>query len=452
MDEFNNNENTENKLEQPKEEPQYAPPPQQVYPNYQYHEPRKKKGGLAGIIIAVVIVCLLIGGLVSAYIIVPLLNGANYSANMEKPQQSQQAQNSAAPNASAAASVPSLGGQVPTIDTSGSPIVQIVDKVAPAVIGVEVNVRQYQKGINANDSYTLMGSGFVISNDGYILTNNHVVSGYDMFKIVFSNGPDSEKSEKIDAQLIGVDSTNDIAVLKLKTPKANLSVAPLGDSTKVKVGETVVAIGSPIDEGLMGTVTSGIISAVDRVIPESGNPLKFLQTDAAINPGNSGGPLFNISGQVIGINTMKSFVAGYEQGTTLSSEGIGFAIPINDAIQTAQQIIQNNGNIKRPGIGITIQEISADDAKNWQTPQGVLVQSVYATGTARTAGVKRYDIITAVDGKTVTTTEALISVIKSKNAGDTVKLTVWRDGKTQDIPVPIGDINEMEQTDPSQQQ
>ncbi len=447
MDEFNNNENTENKLEQPKEESQYTPPapPQQVYPNYQYHEPRKKKGGMAGIIIAVVIVCLLIGGLVSAYIIVPLVNGANYGANAEKPQQSQQAaQSSAAPDASAAASAPSLGGQAPTIDTSGNPIVQIVDKVAPAVIGVEVNVRQYQKGVNANDSYTLMGSGFVISNEGYILTNNHVVSGYDMFKIVFTDG------DKVDAQLIGVDSTNDIAVLKLKAAKTGLSAAPLGDSSKIKVGETVVAIGSPIDEGLMGTVTSGIVSALDRVIPESGNPLKFIQTDAAINPGNSGGPLFNISGQVIGINTMKSFVAGYEQGATLSSEGIGFAIPINDALQTAQQIIQNNGNIKRPGIGITIQEISADDAKNWETPQGVLVQSVYATGTARTAGVKRYDIITAVDGKTVTTTEALIAVIKGKNVGDTVKLTIWRGGDKLELPVPIGDINEMDETDQSQ--
>jgi serine protease Do len=451
MDEFNNNENSGN-LEPKPEEPKLTPPaetPQQVYPNpsYQYHEPRKKrKGGFAGIIIAVVIVCLLIGGLISAYIIMPLVNGTNYNASPAQSQQNTQAaQSQPSASASASASV-QLGGNTPSIDNSKNQIVQIVDKVAASVIGVEVNVRQFQKGVNPNDNYTLMGSGFVISSEGYILTNNHVVTGYDMFKVVFSDG------KKIDADLIGVDSTNDIAVLKLKTAKSDLSVAPLGDSTQIKVGETVVAIGSPLDEGLMGTVTSGIVSALDRVIPESGNPLKFIQTDAAINPGNSGGPLFNISGQVIGVNTMKSFIAGIEQGTVLSSEGIGFAIPINDALTTAKLIISNNGNIKRPGIGITISDISADDAKNWQTPQGVLVQSVYATGTARTAGVKRYDIITAVDGKNITTSTELTTIIKSKNVGEIVKLSIWRDGKTLEISVPIGDINEMQQTTQDEQQ
>ena len=449
MDEFNNmdNENTSNKLEPQNEEQSFTPKtdaPQQVYPNYQYHEPKKKKGGFAGIIIAVVIVCLLIGGLVSAYIIMPLINGANYNASAAKPQQSGvQAAQSEAPVSSAAPSrsVPPLGGQAPTIDNSNNPVIQIAEKVGPAVVGVEGSIRQFEKGISSIDQANAYGSGIVISTDGYILTNNHVISGSDIIKVALANG------KSVDAEVVGKDPTSDIAVLKIQAD--NLVAAPIGDSTVLKVGESVVAIGNPMGESLAGTVTTGIVSALNRSM--SGSDMKFIQTDAAINPGNSGGALVNYSGQVIGINTAKYSVADYDYttGSVVSAEGLGFAIPISDAMPIVQQIIQN-GSVKRPGIGITCYEISADDAKNWQTPQGVLVETVYATGTARTAGIKKYDIVTAVDGKTITTVKELIETIKSKKIGDTIKLTVWRDGKTSDIPVPIGDINQMEETQSEQ--
>lgn len=455
MDEFNNG-NKDNSLEPNTERPIYQnqnpqTPPQPVYPNYQQYEPRKKKGGMAGIIISIVIVCLLIGGLVSAYFIVPLINGAGWNA--KGAQQQAQAPNSAqtvpAPTQSPAptpsVSVPALGGQAPAIDYTNNPVVQIAEKVGPSVVGIVGSIRQFEPGTNSAEQPYSYGSGIILSKDGYILTNNHVIAGSDILKVKLSGEP---SNKNYDATVVGKDPYSDLAVLKINAD--NLMPAPIGDSTKIKVGESVVAIGNPLGEQYAGTVTTGIVSALDRQVGDS--PMKFIQTDAAINPGNSGGALVNFAGEVIGINTQKSYIAGYDEyGQQISTEGIGFAISISDAMPLVQQIIQNKG-VKRPGIGVGIYEITEDDAKSWQCPQGVLVRAVYATGTARNAGVKKYDIITAVDDKAIATAKELTDAVKAKNIGDTVKLTIWRNGSTLELPVQIGDLNQMTETETQQQQ
>lgn len=438
MDDNNNTNNTDSSGEkqdnysQPYGHPQYPPP--QYPPMYQAYAPRQKRGGLAGVIIAVVIVCLLIGGLLTAYIIMPWLNGFNFmKVVQQEPKQSQQAQNESPPQISER-DVPNLGGQAPAIDQSGNQIVQIAEKLGPAVVGVKGSVRQYFRGFDVQEQANAYGSGIIISSDGYILTNNHVVSGSDTFKVALSDG------REFDAELRGKDAKSDIAVLKIEAQ--NLTVAPLGNSDNLKVGETVVAIGNPLGEELAGTVTSGIISALNRQYGFS----NMIQTDAAINPGNSGGPLVNLKGEVIGINTLKSYIAGYDQaGAPISTEGIGFAIPINDAKPIAEELIRK-GEIVRPGIGIGCYEITATDAKQWQTPQGVLVTVVNPEGTARMAGVKIYDIITAVDGKEILTVKELTGILEGKKIGNTVKLTIWRNKNTKEIVVEICDLNKIQET------
>jgi len=466
MDDFNNpdNENrgsTDNRDIRPMGEQNvyggYGQYQQQYQPGYQYTPPvpPKKKSGLAGIIISVVVVCLLIGGLVTAYLIMPLLSGTNYaqqSAALQQPaaSQAQAAQPATQPQQNAQNTVPAtvspapqLGGQAPAIDVSNNPVVQIADKVSPAVVCIEGHSRQFTRGQSSQDQTISYGSGIISSKDGYILTNNHVISGSDSYKVVFANG------DKADCTIVGKDTSTDLAVVKVKYDKP-LTVASLGDSTKLKVGESVVAIGSALGE-LTGTVTTGIVSAMNRDV---GNGMvKYIQTDAAINPGNSGGPLVNYGGQVIGINTMKSFISEYDEqtGTALSSEGIGFAIPISDAIPIANQII-SSGGVQRPGIGINYEEITAEDAQSWNTPEGILVTTVNPSGTAA-AGVRRNDIVTAVDGKPLKTSAELLAVIRAKKVGDTVKFSIWRNGQTMELPVQIGDLNKLaEDTTPQSQQ
>jgi len=465
MDDFNNenNENkgyTDNRDIRPMGEQNvysgYAQYQQQYQPGYQYTPPvpSKKKNGLAGIIISVVVVCLLIGGLVTAYLIMPLLGGANYQQSaagtqqtaQQKPQQS--LSQSAVPEPAVTAPVtvspaPELGGQAPAIDQTNNPVVQIADKVGPAVVAIEGHTRQFTRGQSSIDQTVSYGSGIILNQEGYILTNNHVVTGSDSYKVVLANG------EKLDCTLVGKDSTTDLAVVKVNNAKG-LTIAALGDSTKLKVGEPVVAIGSALGE-LSGTVTTGIVSALNRDV--GNGSLTYIQTDAAINPGNSGGPLVNYSGQVIGINTMKSFIAEFDEqtGTALSSEGIGFAIPISDAIPIANQII-SSGGVKRPGIGVNCYEITQEDAQDWEMPQGILITTVNPSGTAAAAGVRRNDVITAADGREMKTADDFTSYIRSKAIGDTVKLTIWRNGQTTELPVQIGDLNKLVEDTAEEQQ
>jgi serine protease Do len=255
-----------------------------------------------------------------------------------------------------------------------------------------------------------LGSGFIISNDGYIFTNNHVVEQADKILVKVSD------EQEYEAKIIGTDAKTDIALIKIK-PNNSLPVVEIGDSDKVKVGEWVIAIGNPF--GLEQTVTAGIVSAKGRVIG-AGPYDNFIQTDASINPGNSGGPLFSMDGRVIGINT--AIVA---QG-----QGIGFAIPINMA-KSILADLKTKGRVTRGWLGISVQDISEDIAKNLnhKNRSGAIVSDVFKGDPADLAGIKLGDVITEINGKAIKDTHDLLLTIAALHVGDKVSIKIIRDGK-----------------------
>lgn len=259
-----------------------------------------------------------------------------------------------------------------------------------------------------------LGSGFIISNDGYILTNNHVVEGADEIRVKLDNG------KELKGVLKGSDAKLDLALIKVSTDE-KLTVAPLGNSDAIEVGEWVMAIGNPF--GLSETVTAGIVSAKGRVIG-SGPYDDFIQTDASINPGNSGGPLFNANGEVVGINS--AIVAG--------GQGIGFAIPVNMAKAIVDQL-RDNGKVTRGWIGVSIQPVTKDLADSFGLPaeKGALVSEVLPESPAEKAGVKSGDIILSFDGKDIKEMNDLPRLVAATAVGKKVDLKVVRDGKEETL-------------------
>ncbi len=268
-----------------------------------------------------------------------------------------------------------------------------------------------------------LGSGFIISKDGYILTNNHVVDGADEIKVRLFDG------RSYTAKVKGTDPKLDIALLKIDAGK-DLPAARLGDSGKLDVGEWVMAIGNPF--GLSETVTVGIVSAKGRVIG-AGPYDDFIQTDASINPGNSGGPLFNPQGEVVGINT--AIVAG--------GQGIGFAIPINEAKSVLQQL-KSTGHVVRGWLGVTIQRMTESLAKSFGLKQaeGALVSGVTQGSPADKAGIKRGDVIVSYEGKKVENVSDLPRLVAETPVGKTVKVGLIRSGKSLDVSVKVGKLSE----------
>ncbi|KGK87684.1 trypsin-like peptidase domain-containing protein [Clostridium sp. HMP27] len=289
-------------------------------------------------------------------------------------------------------------------------IPEVVKKVSPAVVSVSTKsiVRQWGRDFGVQEG---IGSGFIINNEGYILTNYHVISGAQEVRIIFND------SKAVNAKIINYDSVQDIAVVKVDGNIKVPGVVELGDSDKVQVGESVVAIGNPLGKEFIGTVTRGIISATNRGVEvEKGRTQNFLQTDAAINPGNSGGPLINTLGQVIGINTAKIT----EQGV----EGIGFSIPINTVKQRLTALTKPVLRIGIGAIGIT-NEISKSEG----IPTGVYVKEVYPESPASKAGIIVNDLITKFDGKPVTSIEEINSIKATHKAGDVIKVEIFRNKK-----------------------
>lgn len=307
-----------------------------------------------------------------------------------------------------------------------NPVVAIADVAGKSVVGVTVRSvsNTVFGGTATSDSE---GSGIIYTADGYIVTNYHVIenaiSNQSISK-VYVTLPNSD--EEIEASIIGADSVTDIAVIKIQ--KEGLSAATFDDSNNLKVGELVVAIGNPLGRELAGSITVGYVSALNRTLTSNGRTYKLLQTDAAINPGNSGGALVSSSGKVIGINTVKI-------GAT-DVEGIGFAIPSNIAKPIVDELIKN-GKIVRPYIGIS--GISLDDnmAKRYNLVKGVYVAKIESSSAAYNSGIKVGDVIVKIDDKEITTIEELNEIKNSKNVGDTVKITVYRDGKNIEINVKL---------------
>ena len=269
------------------------------------------------------------------------------------------------------------------------------------------------------------GSGFIISDDGYILTNFHVIEDSSSISVSMYNG------ESYKADLIGYDESNDIAVLKIEAE--GLAPVILGNSDNLNVGDSVVAIGNPLGE-LTFTLTSGAISAKDREITFSNNTtMNLLQTDCAINSGNSGGALFNLYGEVIGVTNAKY---GSSSNSSASIDNIGFAIPINSIMNIVESIIEK-GYISKPYIGISVLDVSAE-TQQYGIPAGAAVQSVTENGPAAQAGLQRGDIITAVDGKAMTSTE-LVSFVGQASVGQQIVFSIYRQGDTLEITVDVGE-------------
>lgn len=265
-----------------------------------------------------------------------------------------------------------------------------------------------------------LGSGFIISADGQILTNAHVVDGAD--SIIVKLADNSEKPAKI----VGIDKATDVALLKIEA--TGLPVVTLGDSSRLEVGDWVLAIGSPF--GLEHTATQGIVSAVGRSLPD-GNYVPFIQTDVAVNPGNSGGPLFNTQGEVVGINSqIYSRSGGYM--------GLSFAIPVNVATNVARQLAAN-GRVERGWLGVGIQGMSAELARSFglDKPAGALVGQVDPSGPALRSGVRPGDVILAYNGKAIAEHGELPPLVGETAPGTQVNLRIWRDGKVETVPVTV---------------
>lgn len=291
-------------------------------------------------------------------------------------------------------------------DATGSnmTVQEITDAAKPSV--VEIKTESVVSDVWMQQYVTQgAGSGVIITNDGYIVTNNHVIDGAGKITVTTSTG------EEYDAKLVGTDSITDVAVLKVSAK--NLTPATYGNSDQLAVGDLAVAIGNPLGE-LGGTVTAGIISALDRQLSIDGKTMTLLQTDSSINPGNSGGGLFNSDGQLVGIVVAKS------SGSDV--EGLGFAIPINKAADVVQQIMDKGYVSGQPSTGMSYTESSGS----------VYIYSVEGTN-ANNAGFKSGDLVYAVDGNKITTFEELSSIITSHDVGDKITYTIVRNGRSKDI-------------------
>ena len=307
--------------------------------------------------------------------------------------------------------------RVTTPDLSGLPF---GDELMRRFFGADPNGNSFTPFGGASDQRTITGngSGVVLSKDGYILTSNHVVASVDKVTVTLNDG------RQFPAKLVGRDSFSDVAVLKIDAP-AKLSPITLGDSDKLRPGEWVLAIGSPL--GYDHTVTQGIVSALSRKIPDLNSNVSFIQTDAAINPGNSGGPLVNLRGEVIGINTA---ISGRGQN-------IGFAIPINTVKQIANSLIAGKP-ILRPWVGLSLVGLNPDLAKHIGLPpttEGVMVAQVMQNSPANKAGLLRGDVIQQVDGKAVTKAENVQDAIRVKPLNSKIGMTILRNGKPVQISV-----------------
>ncbi|AYD40961.1 PDZ domain-containing protein [Clostridium fermenticellae] len=315
-----------------------------------------------------------------------------------------------------------------TVSTKGTglTVAEIAKKVGPAVVGISVksvssnNTGLFDDGSSGTTEEEGMGSGIIISSDGYILTNYHVISNAEQVTVIFNN-----KSE-VSAKIINYDSSLDLAVIKVTKSEKMPAVAELGSSKNMQVGDSVVAIGNPLGKELLGSVTSGIISSTSRQIQVGDSTQTLLQTDAAINPGNSGGALVNSLGQVIGINSAKVSGNGVE--------GLGFAIPIDTVKPKINSLLKPILKI-----GFAGRDITSDIAKAYNKPEGVYVVQVEEFSSAEKCGLEAGDIITKFDGKTVKSVEDINEMKSKHNAGDTVKIKILRDNSAKTLTLKLSE-------------
>ena len=271
------------------------------------------------------------------------------------------------------------------------------------------------------------GTGIIMSEDGYVITNHHVIESAQAVSVLTAD------SREYTASIIGSDETSDLAVLKIEAE--GLQAAEFGDSSVLQVGDSVAAIGDPLGTALRGTMTDGIVSAINRDLTVNDRTMSLIQTNAALNNGNSGGPLINCYGQVVGVNAVK-LSSYYSQATV---EGLGFAIPISTAKPIIDELIQNGYVAGRPAIGISGEQLPAAARVYYGLPEGVYVTYVAPDSGAWEAGVRKGDIITAISGTAVSSVDALNTVKNRYSAGDTITLTIYRSGQTADVDITLMD-------------
>mgnify|MGYP001100566487 FL=1 len=311
------------------------------------------------------------------------------------------------------------------ISSVENPVVAIAENVGSSIVGVKVNYVS-QNMFGSLSEADEEGSGIIYKEDGYIITNYHVIESAinnSTAKVVvtFANS-----EEEVDAKIIGGDKTTDLAVIKIE--KTGLTAAKIGKSSDLKVGELAVAIGNPLGQEFAGSVTVGYVSALNRKITTDGRTYKLIQTDAAINPGNSGGALVNSKGEVIGINTVKI-------GAT-EVEGLGFAIPTDDAITIIDELM-SKGQIERPLIGISGIDLDSTTAKRNNLQEGIYIAQVASNSPASQAGLQKGDIIIGVDDKETKTMEQLNEYKNTKKIGDKIKLKIVRASKEQEVELTL---------------
>lgn len=332
-------------------------------------------------------------------------------------------------------------------ETSVTEAVSTVQDAVVSVIGYEQSsgsVDSLFGSQNFSDELTVSseGSGVIYKKEGdyaYLVTNTHVIAGAQQIDIQLSSG------EKVEGELVGSDTYSDIAVIKIDASKVT-TVAEFADSDTIKVGEIAIAIGSPLGTVYANSVTQGIISSLSRTVTtqsEDGQIISTnaIQTDTAINPGNSGGPLINIQGQVIGITSSK--ITFVDSSSNVSVEGMGFAIPSNDAISIINQL-EENGKVIRPALGVQMMDLAQLSSSQLQTAgledsdltSGVLIISTQA-GLPADGKLERYDVITAIDGETIETTSDLQSALYKHSIGDSIKVTYYRDGQEETVTIKL---------------
>lgn len=420
-------------------------------------KPKKKHTGLkvAAFVLAMVLVS---GGSIGVYEGIRSSNADNSSSIVASNDSS--AAESSTGDSNSSKKSDSSQSWIQLASTNGSmSVADIVKKVTPSVVGVQSTFSSSNgsnnnpmngyggffgygsQGNNGSQGMTGVGTGIIMSKDGYIVTNAHVIYddeyGYGEASSVQIQMSDEETT--YDARIVAYDKEADIAVLKIDAD--NLTPAEFGDSSSCEVGEMVVAIGNPLGLQFQNTVTCGIISALDRKVTINDNTMTLIQTDTAINNGNSGGPLINSSGQVIGINSAK-MSSTYSGEATV--EGIGFAIPMSEAKSIVDDLINYGYVTGRPQLGISCQDVTEAVSQAYNIPVGAYIFSVTAGGAADQAGLQPSDVITGIQDQTISTTEELNAVKNQYKAGDTITLTYVRAGETKKVDVTLAEVQQTE--------
>ena len=403
--------------------------PVQEQPRYVYEPPvqkKKKSGNGTGKIIAVALCCSLIGGILGAVGgVLATRQGASDNTGSTSNILEGQRENTVI--------------DVNKIDTSKvmTPA-EVYATNVNSTVGITTSITTNFWGYQTTSAAS--GSGFIISADGYILTNHHVIEDSNAITVSFYDGSSKE------AQLIGYDASNDIAVLKVEAE--NLTPVVLGDSDNLNVGDTVLAIGNPLGE-LTFSLTVGAVSALEREVTTStGVTMDLMQTDCAINSGNSGGALFNLYGEVIGITNAKYSSSSSSEA---SIDNIGFAIPLNNIRSIVESLIEK-GYISKPYIGVSVIDVS-QETQSYGLPQGAAVKNVVEDSPCAKAGLQVSDIITHVDGKQITGSSDLVSIVGECEVGQVLKLTVYRQGVSLDMELTVGEqIQQGIQEETQQQQ